>query len=173
MCYVVRHTYTPEYDTRRLWSAWIGLHGETKISLLEDVFEYTPISRGVVNACGVDYYLVESGYVTDLNELYRESDIDPRDEFNRLVVEAVEDEGELDLRLNEAWGRWQLCHHEGLACWLLDAEDEAEAIAEATAHQESFEWAGFGYSTRGTVRHVAQINETLHLFWCDEVDGEV
>ena len=80
--------------------------------------------------------------------------------------------GNGDVRLNEAWGRWQIVHHDGLSCYALDAEDEAEAVAEATEKADHLDWFGFGDCTVGTVRLVARINETLCVFECHDVTGE-
>lgn len=178
MPYVVRHTMSPQYDIQRNWSAWIGAYADTAYDLVRFCIpESASICRDLARAVGVDYKRVDDGDITSISDLWEWSDIEDEDEFKNLVVEHCN----LDLRFNEAWGKWQLCHHEGLSCYNLETEDEdgeyseetaADAIVEATKKAETFPWHGFGHQTVGAVRYIVQISDTLHLFWCEDVCRE-
>ena len=180
MPYVVRNTLDPEYDIRRDWSAWMGHMYDSEYQAMDYCIPgHAEISRDLVRAVDADWDIFrEPG--RDLNDLWNYCAIEDRAEFERIVVEHAED-CDLYLRFHEGASKWMLVHHEGLSCWDLCVDDEevddVEAIQIAQSileekPQEAFPWYGFGQSTRGKVRHVAKLDQHLHVFWSEDTCSE-
>lgn len=146
MPYVVRHTFSPDYDIQRNWSGWIGGAWDSYESAIQDLSEESPLF----------------GSLRD-NEKYENLS-------DEELLEVVAEREQFDVRYNEAYGKWQHVHHDGLSCFELEAETEEEAIAEAEARE--FEWHGFGRSTSGEVRLIKKITNTLYLFWAEDTKPE-
>jgi 3-deoxy-D-arabino-heptulosonate 7-phosphate (DAHP) synthase class II len=174
MPYVVRNTFSPEYDIRRNWSGWMAFQSDTAYGIASQLYEarQVEITRDLARACQVDWELVTDGYVADLDDLWDYSEIEDREQFEQTVLEAAG----LDIRYHEVAQTWLWCHHEGLSCWRLEAETEADALAEIAARRREKSafawWHGDGDTTIGSVHHICQIDETLYLFWCEEVAVE-
>lgn len=145
MPYVVRNTFTPEYDIERNWSAWIGGAWDTREAALRSLAEDSP------------------RYSEFLDRYYGQLD------ENEIIERIIEAE-QFDVRHNRAYNKWQHVHHEGLSCYELEAETEAGAWEEARAGE--FPWFGFGRSTRGAVRLIGHVRGDLYLFWCDDTTTE-
>lgn len=143
MPYIVRNTFTPEADIDRNWSAWIGGAWSTEAQALAALAEETPLYGRLMDEGRLD-----------------------EDE----VIERVLASEDFDVRYNAAYGKWQHVHHDGLSCYALEAETEAEAWIEAEAGE--FPWYGFGRSTVGQVRLVGHVRDDLYLFWCDDTTPE-
>lgn len=166
MPFVVRNTFDPRYDVKRNWSAWIYPNADTAYGVADLVIGNEPITRDLADVMGIDYQLVCDGYIVNLDDLWKHSEIECRSSFEQLVVQNCG----LDIRFNESFQKWQHCHHEGLSCWRLESDTQEGAIAEAAS--SSYDWYGFGDQTVGSVRYVAAVNETLHIFWCEDVRTE-
>ena len=161
--YVVRNTLNAAADIQRNWSAWIGQDAETREALIDMLLDAGDISVEP-SWFGLRRRDLPTDY--DTNDIYQAADVADWDEFLAVVVENAD----VDIRYNDAWGRWQHVHHDGLSCYALTAETESEAVEQATAG--TFPWHGFGDCTVGTVRVVRQITDTLWLFECDAVTRE-
>jgi hypothetical protein len=162
MPYVVRNTFTPIADIERNWSAWIGGAWDSRAEAIEALmdegaFKVEPAWFGLRHRDLPEDY--------EVDDLWRATDL----EFARFLA-IVSDRAEVDVRFNSAYGKWQHVHHDGLSCYVLDAETEPAAYAEATAG--SFPWFGFGDATVGVVRYVGCVREDLHLFWCEDTQSE-
>jgi len=81
---------------------------------------------------------------------------------------------DIDFRHDPENGGWRHVHHNGLSCWVLDAERENAALFEAATKDNGGEigWHGFGYATRGKVRLVASWG-ILHILEVDYVTMEI
>lgn len=145
MPYVVRNTFTPEYDIERNWSAWIGGAWDTEDQALHDLAEESPL-----------YSKYQDHYYGRLDE--------------QEIIEKIIEQEQFDVRFNRAYGKWQHVHHDGLSCYELAAETEEEAWEEARSGE--FPWFGFGRSTRGKVKLVGQVAGDLYLFWCEDTTTE-
>lgn len=145
MAYVVRHTTNPTYDVQRNWSAWMSDGWATEDEAQRDIARLSPRYQS-----------------------YADRFVDDNDD--EVVARVIEDDGPADVRYHEANRRWYHVHHEGLSCYVLTAETEAEAWDEARGGD--YDWTGFGEATVGSVRLVGQVGETLHLFECDAVTDE-
>ena len=157
MAYVARFTVTPEYDVARNWSAWMGMDYATQLEAYESVAEQK------------DQDLMESAW-----EKWQDEDHNTwhyRNHESRL--DFLQDEIDVDIRFNEAFGRWQIVHHDGLSCWSLDSETIERAVSEA--QNAGLNWYGFGQNTVGKVLYVCDVPgiEYLRIFECDDVEEEV
>jgi hypothetical protein len=145
MPYVVRNTFSPQYDVTRNWSAWIGGNWDSIEKAYEDIAD-------------------DNGDLFRLAERYPDLDEDE-------IVEMLLEKDAYDVRWNEAYQKYQHVHHDGLSCWKLEAESETEAITEA--QNGVFEWHGFGESTCGNIRLVRHIKDNLYLYECDDTTPEI
>lgn len=146
MPYVVRNTFSPDYDVERNWSAWIGGDWATEEEALADLAEQSPLYN-------------------DYLDRYPGLDEDE-------IIAKIIDQEDFDVRYNAAYGRWQHVHHEGLSCYELNADTEEEAWIEARSGE--FPWHGFGRSTCGAVRLLGRVRDggDLYLYWCEDTTME-
>ena len=166
--YVARYTNNPEGDIERGWSGFMGMQWASALEWLKD---NTQFSEGFgIDADGGDLEERQQRWVNTYGDEYEDLDTF----INAYAEEAAEENGIIfDATLN----LWRAFHHDGLSCWALDAETDAEAIAEAKTKAESGEisWCGFGQATVGDVKLVAKvegITEPLYVFECDDVEEE-
>lgn len=148
MAFLVRNTFSPEYDVTRNWSAWIGGAWNSETEAILDIADH----------CGV---------LSDYQERYD-------DLSDEELAEKIQDRESYDIRWNEAYRKFQHVHHEGLAGFALEAETEAEALAEALAGaaNDRYQWFGFADQTHGKVRLVQQIASDIYLYECDDTSKE-
>lgn len=158
--YVARNTFTPEYDTERNWSAWIGNAWESQEEGIIDQLE----------VAGIDSEELESRWERWQDAEHNTWHHRDTESYIDFLSDLASDNG-IDIRFNEKYGKWQLVHHEGLSCYRLEAESLEEAVAEAKAGE--FPWHGFGDMTIGTVKYVASVTDTLHIFECDDACVEI
>lgn len=150
--YVARFTDNPENDIKRGWSGYFGHDFKTPYDLVKDM--------------GWDYELLEKENVDTLEEIDQDD-----------ILYWLERNQNTDLRYDDHLKVWRVCHHDGLSCWVLDAETEADALTEASAKAIAgkIEWAGFGYRTIGTIKLVASVEgvDNLYIFECEKAEREV
>lgn len=160
--YIVRNTFTPTDDIQRNWSAWIGgawdSRDEAMEALMDDrQFQVQPSWFGLKRRDLPDDW--------EIDDLWRATGLAFPDFLAVVAANA-----DVDVRFNVAYGKWQHVHHDGLSCYALQAETEAEAWQEARTGE--FPWFGFGDCTIGTVRYVGHVREDMHLFWCEDTCPE-
>lgn len=137
-------------DIRRGWSAWAGCRAET----LEGLIAVTP---------DFDEY--------DIAEAWESWDGDDRQAF--LLDYCEQKAGTWVPRYDEAAGQWCWWHHNGLACYGLEAETVAEALVEARASGRlESNASGQGDMTVGNVSIVADLGNNWYLLACDDYTPE-
>jgi hypothetical protein len=91
MPYVVRNTFSPDYDIRRNWSAWMDGVWDSREEALYDLAEESPT-------------------FSKLQERYSPLD-------DNEIIQKVIEQKDFDVRYNEVYKKWQHVHHEGLSCY--------------------------------------------------------
>jgi len=149
--YIARFTSDPVADIQRGWSGWFGGQYKTRIE-----------------------YVIENTSVDVLEAAYQRSSEDDYDAFLSAYAEDCADDEVI--RYDPQCGAYRIFHHDGLSCWALEAQTEADAIAEARhlASSGSIEHGSIGQRTHGRVVLAAAVEgiETLHIFWCDSTSAE-
>lgn len=155
--FVARFTLTPEYDIQRNWSAWMGMDFETQ----EEAYE--AVAEQQINE---EIYEMWEKWQDEDYQTWHKRDHDS-------WIDFLQDKVNADIRFNEVWNRWQVVHHDGLSCWILDAESVEDAVTEAK--QSNLVWYGFGSHTVGKVSYVCAVEgiEHLHIFECEDTSVEV
>lgn len=153
MQYVARFTFDPQYDIQRNWSAWWMQWDSEKMALRDE------LESAGIDATEAYEQAIEAGRIDEETTLI---------DFMRNLAER---EG-IDIRYHNGAGKWMKVHHEGLSCFALEADNDADALAEAATAK--LDWAGFGMATVGNVRHVGAVEgvANLHVFVCDRVIQE-
>ena len=150
MRYAIRQSPNVQADLKRGWSAWMGHRAAT----LEALIDMTP-----------DF----SEY--DLAEAWERWDGDDHQAF--LLDNCERKAGAWVPMIDEVAGQWCWWHHDGLACYGLAAETEAEALAEAIASGlMKGNATGNGDMTEGTVAVVATLGCDWYLLACDDYTPE-
>lgn len=159
---VARYTFSPEHDVKRNWSAWIGQEYDTG----EDAIEGALLERGV------DEYELESRWEDWQDTEFRPWHHRDYDDYTEFLRDQADDAG-VDVRYNEAYGKWQLVHHEGLSVWPLSATNTDDALSELYASTP--DWHGFGSRTVGKVNYLGPVSgiDNLHMFEAEDVAPEV
>jgi len=156
--FVARYTITPEYDVTRNWSAWMGMDFATQ----EEAYEFVAEQQ------------IDSDTLERKWEKWQDEEHATWHHRNHASwIGFLQDVVDADIRFNEAWGRWQIVHHDGLSCWTLDADTVDSAIVEA--QNSGLDWYGFGSNTVGKVEYVCDVPgiEYLRIFKCEDVEAEV
>lgn len=154
MVYVVRFSNNIEQDIERGWSGYFApFETDLETALREVVWADREIDE-------YDEGLAAQ-WILDMD----------RDEYLEYLA------GKNDLRQDPHSGAWRPFHHDGLSCWVLEADDLESAFAEAQTRTD-IDWAGFGQATVGNVRvigcvlfHQEQHNK-LWLLECDDYTSE-
>jgi len=152
--YVARFSDNIQADLERGWSAWMGSRSQD----LEDVLEF----------CGITAEQIENGW-----ERWQDPDWHPwhhRDTTDReeFLLDLAENENH-DIRFDAVADAWAAVHHDGLSCFRLEAETEADAIQElANVAAETVSFSS-GDMTEGAVRLVHSRDDGWHLLQADGV----
>lgn len=155
--YVARFTKSPEYDTKRNWSAWIGGAWDSKEDAVIEL----------LNGAGIDSDEIEAAWENWQDEEWRTWHHRDHSDYSSFLSDMADTNG-IDIRYNSVYAKWQHVHHDGLSCWRLAASSLEDAIVEAQTAKLA--WHGFGDTTSGNVRHVSSTSiADLHIFECDEV----
>lgn len=154
MCYVLRYSPNIQGDLKRNWSAWMGLRSKDLYDLLVQLDGVEAIEEAWEDWSDVDY------------APFVERDHDDFDAFLDYLA------GENDIRFDPDTKEWCAVHHDGLSCFLLEAEDEEEAIAEGKALASMWPDKGFGYQTEGSIRLVCSLPDDWHILECEDVSLE-
>lgn len=144
MAYVARYSTSIEKDITLGFSCWLGDHGTDIVSALE--------------IDGFNGEELEARYERFGSEY---------DSFEAYLKDVVLDES--NIVWDERFGAYRTFHHNGLSCWALEAETEAEAIEEARNVSMDMTLA---QHTIGSIRIVAEVAENLYLLECDAYGNE-
>jgi len=149
--YIARFTTQPAADIERGWSGWFGGQYKTRIE-----------------------YVIENTSVDVLEAAYQRSSEEDYDAFLESYAEDHADDEVI--RFDAQCGAYRVFHHDGLSCWALEAQTEADAIAEARqlASSGEIQHGSLGQRTHGRVVLVGAVEgiETLYVFWCDSTSAE-
>lgn len=146
MAYVARYSTSIEKDIELGFSCWLGTLGTDVVSALE--------------IDGFNGEELEARYERFGSEY---------DSLEAYLKDAVLDES--NIVWDERFGAYRTFHHNGLSCWALEAETEAEATVEAMQYATpgGMELAQY---TIGSIRIVAEVAENLYLLECEAYGNE-
>jgi hypothetical protein len=155
--YVARYTNNPEEDIKRGWSGWMGEAWDSKEEANKDLIEK-------IYADVEELEAKQQRYIAKWGDDYSDWDY--------FINDIVSDK--YDVRYDEYNEVFRLCHHDGLSCWKIDADNLQDAIKEASTKDtdSTISWSGEGYKTGGLVKVAAHVNDELYIFECDYTTGE-
>lgn len=146
MKYAVRYTPNIEGDIKRGWSGWQGQSWDTldqwwNFSTCGDMakatWEELRERREEYQSFDTPMeYICDIHEVDDINEL---DWVDVSNELEELI--------KMDLRWDADCQAWRLCDYDGLAVWLLEANNDEEAIDMAKNRQ----WTDSEYRAMGKI----------------------
>ncbi len=152
MGYAVRNSSNIEGDIRRGWSGWMF----PRAASLYELCDMTP-----------ELYDLNE-YVDDPDDesaIYDYLELVERRQSGSHYEPAEDAEA-------PAEARWCWKHHDGLACYGLDAETLDEALAQAANWDIAALPCGQGKQTEGAVRVVADLGNNWYLLECDDLSPE-
>jgi hypothetical protein len=160
--YVLRQSPNIAGDVARGWSAWMGLRAGS----LAELVDITPDIDAYELADAWERWQDEEWHVWHHRD-HADYDAFLRDYLDERNLTATQD---MHAPADAQWCWW---HHDGLACYRLDAETDADAISEGKATAEAMGIAtGQGYMTVGSVKVVAALADGWYVLECEDVAPE-
>lgn len=152
MAYAIRYSPNIQADLRRGWSAWMGIRAASLYELCDNTPDLYDLTEYVSDP-------------DDTDAIYDYLDLVERRSVGAHYEPAEDTEAPAEVR-------WCWKHHDGLACYALDAETEAEALAQAAEWDTDALSSGQGWLTEGEVKVVAELGNGWYLLECDDLSRE-
>ena len=158
MTYVARFSSDIQWDIERGFSCWGDKSTrQTDLDIVQEIGGFWDDE---------ELEAKQQRWISTYGEQYEDYDL--------FIEELAREIAPADLVRDEKYGTWAEKHHDGLSCFALQGETEAEAIAYFCNPANRFD-PMLGDTTVGVVEYVKSFDHegmTFHLLKCDSVEEE-